>query len=136
LLGTIYKNRDIRIVEPAIFLYEFINAVDRAEKKNPQVNDKRIKHAAKICNLFLERENVVIWPQDEERWKRWLKRKQNTNSHKTQDELFLYTACCAGSILVTLDSEMIKKPICSTGECSVVSPFECLESIQKKYPSQ
>ncbi len=130
LLRQVFLNSKIAIIEPAIFLYEFINAVDKAEG-NPKENKERLKKAIAICDYFLRRENVKIWPQDIDSWRNWIERRKIISTHKTQDELFLYTASHAESVLVTLDGGMMKSPTGSTGKCGILSPYECLELIEK-----
>lgn len=125
-LQAVYIGREIQVIEPGIFLFEFINAVDRA-KGDPKKAKTRIEKAKIICDIFLKRDKITIWPINEETWRRWvLRRNKQHNNHKTQDELFLYTANRAGAQLVTLDEHILTKPSCAFGESKVVHPYDCL----------
>lgn len=134
LLIGVYSSRHIALYEPSIMLFEFVSAVDRATKnvnRDKSIRKQRIKAAIKMCERFINRPNSHFWSINSETWKNWTGRIVNDCIHKTQDELFVYTAFLSGSVLVTLDAGMYQNPSCAIGSCTTISPYECLMEVNK-----
>lgn len=133
LLNKAFANEEVCLHEPSIFLFEFINAVNRGSK-NKKDNVERTKKAIEICELFIKRKNTFFHSLDVPFWRDWHGCIRNNCEHKTQDEIFLYTAKSNNSILVTLDILTIKKPVSTNGGCVVMTPYDCLKKLQMYSP--
>jgi predicted nucleic acid-binding protein len=136
LLITAYKNKLVEIIEPSLLFFEFTNAVTRSAPETNTKKDKqlRIDNSLKICDAFENRENTHYYSLDNDLWEVWRSHiKQNPEFvvHKTQDEIFLIVAYLSNSILVTLDTTLLKKSKCMMGNVKVISPYDCLKLIQE-----
>lgn len=63
-------------------------------------------------------------------WRQWYKLRNGNKPHRTQDEIFMYTAITHRAKLITLDNEMIKSPSCFVGLCETYGPYDFLQFLE------
>lgn len=130
LLRTIYLNPNINVFEPVLLMYELVIALSRTAKSKVEKSN-RLDRLGKILGSFKNRENFNIIDMGYNDWLEWYKSKSNKQPHKSQDEIFMFTAVHNDAILLTLDHEMINNPDCLTGKCKVYAPYDGLKIIEK-----
>jgi hypothetical protein len=91
LLNKAFTSEKIYFHQPSIFLFEFVSAVNRGSKDS-KTKKERTKTAIGIYEFFIKRKNTYFHSLDVSAWNDWCNCIENHCEHKTQDEIFLYTA--------------------------------------------